>query len=399
MADSAQSAQSMSPRAAARWKLFGYSPSSPAKDSGTSAKPVVRDVDDSNKTEPCLENADTHADGFVAIPDEAACREIWESRWDESPEEWRDFVSLNPKVFGMTEAEENEIREKNKTYVSTPPLTGNGGLGTAMIIGTVGTLSKVLMTALNDLHLYRMELLYDAVEHRSNARGLLTFSNHQSVMDDPFLLAALLPPRILLNPKLMRWGLCSLDICFQNALVSRTLKLGKALPIERRGGVAQSFVQSASEKLSNGDWVHIYPEGRVRQTGMGYAKRGVGKLLAMTFEARQGLPLILPLYHEGIEHVMPQKRDSNTLKYCLPRVGKKMFVLAGEPIDLSHIFHRLMPACEAAGGTRTDSPPCLRLYEEVADSMAITMRLLRAEMRRKVRNVEGIDLGEPFELS
>lgn len=394
----ADSAQSMSSSAAARRKLFGPPLRPLRKDSETSGS-SSRDAKDVPETDTCLEDVGTDSKEFVAIPEEETCREIWERRWAESPEEWRNFVSLNPKVFGLTEVEEEKIRRRNKNFVSTPPLSGNGGIGTATIIGTVGAFSKVFLTTLNDLNVYRLELLYDAIEHRSHSQGLLTFSNHQSIMDDPFLLAAILPRRILLNPELMRWGLCSLDICFQNALVSRTLKLGKALPIERRGGIGQSFLQAAAEKLSHGDWVHIYPEGRVRQSGMGYAKRGVGKLLAMTFEARQGLPLILPMYHEGIEHVMPQSHDTHTLKYCVPRVGKKLFVMAGEPIDLSHIFHRLMPACIAGGGTATDPPACLRLYEEVADTMAITMRLLRAEMRRKVRDNEGIDLGEPFELS
>lgn len=399
MADSAQSAHSTSPQAAARWKLFGHGRRSSQKDSESSAGSPASASDGSQTNAGYSADEDRRAETFDEIPNEAACRNTWERRWDDSPEEWRDFVSLNQKIFGLTEEEEGKIHAKNKTYVATPPLSGNGGIGTAIIIGTVGTFSKVLMTALNDLRLYRMELLYDAIENRSTAKGLLTFSNHQSVMDDPFLLAALLPSRILLNPSLMRWGLCSLDICFQNSFIGRTLRLGKALPIQRRGGVAQSFLRNAAEKLSNGDWVHIYPEGRVRQKGMGYSKRGVGKLLAMTFEARKGLPLIVPMYHEGIEHVMPQKHDTNTLKHSLPRIGKRMFVLAGEPIDLSHIFHRLMPACADAGGTKTDAPPCLRLYEEVADSMAITLRLLRAEMRRKVRDEEGIDLGEPFEFS
>lgn len=398
MGDSAQSAQSVSAQAAARWRLFGHSRSVP-KEVDKSQGSDKQDSNESQTAKTCTNASQPQKSAFIAIPDEATCRSAWEGRWDRSPEAWRNFVSMNPKVFGMTETEQQKIRRKNKTYVPTPPLSGNGGLGTSIVIGVVGSFSKVLMTMLNDLHLYRMDLLYDAIEHRSDTHGLLTFSNHQSVMDDPFLLAAALPSRILLNPKLMRWGLCSLDICFQNALVGRTLRLGKAMPIQRRGGIHQSFLRTAAEKLINGDWVHIYPEGRIRQVGMGYAKRGVGKLLAIAFEARQGLPLIVPLYHEGIENVMPQAPGTNTLERSVPRVGKKLFVLAGEPIDLSHIFHRLMPDCQAAGGTRTDASPCLRLYEEIADSMAITMRLLRAELRRKVRLEEDIDLGEPFEFS
>ena len=330
---------------------------------------------------------------------EATAYRFWQSRWDAAPEVWKHFVSKYPKVFGLSEKEEETIRRKNATFVETPSLTACGRLGTCVIVGVVGAFSKVLMKSLNKLHSYNMETLFEAIESREDSRGLLTVSNHQSVCDDPFLMAAILPGRILLNPGIMRWGLCSLDICFQNSLVSRTLRLGKALPIQRRGGLGQDFLRTAAEKLSAGDWIHVFPEGRVRQTGMGYAKRGVGKVLAMVYEERKGLPLILPMYHEGAEHVMPQKAESNELQSMIPKIGQKLFVMTGEPVDVGHIFDRFMPACEAAGGTAEDPAPCLRLYEEVSDFLAITIRLLRAELRQRAPREHNVDLGDPYEFS
>lgn len=326
-------------------------------------------------------------------------RRIWQQRWNEAPESWRRFVANNKKVFGLTDDEEKKIRTRNETYIETPHLTERARFGTTLIIGAVGAFSKILMTAFNKLHLYNMDALYEAIENQNQTGGLLTFSNHQSVTDDPFLLAAMLPARILLNPDLMRWGMCSLDICFQDALISRTLRLGKAIPIERRGGIAQNFLRDAAEKLTHGNWVHVYPEGRVRQDGIGYSKRGVGKLLAMAYEARQGLPAILPIYHEGAEQVMPQDSETHRLESMIPKTRKTLFAMTGEPVDVGHIFDRLMPACAEAGGTRLDPPPCLRLYEEVADFMTITMRLMRAELRKRVHAEQGINLGEPYEFS
>ncbi|KAI0565019.1 Phospholipid/glycerol acyltransferase [Gracilaria domingensis] len=326
-------------------------------------------------------------------------RKAWQKRWDAAPDGWREFVSKPHKVFGLTEEEEEKIRKKNKTYVETPPLTEKARLGTSLIIGFVGTVSKFLMKQLNSLYLYNVEVLHDAIEKRPQSQGLLTFSNHRSVVDDPFLLGSILPPRILLNPNVMRWGLCSLDICFQNALIGRTLRLGKALPIERRGGVSQRFLTTAGEKLVGGDWVHVYPEGRVSQDGMGYAKRGIGKLLAMVYESRRELPLILPLYHQGVENVMPQDEDTHVLKTIVPRTGNKIFVITGEVVDLRHVFEKYMPACAEAGGTKHDREPCLKLYEQVADILGIATRLLRAELRQRVRRDHDIDLGDPYELS
>lgn len=384
----ADSAQSLPAHAAAREKLFGTARRTASHSTDGQASPNSSTSETSTMSSEASLNEDPHS-----------TRRVWERRWDASPEEWRDFLGTISKEYGLTDREVEKIQTRNRTYVETRSLSGNGGVGTSMIIGTVALFSKVFMTSLNELNMYRMHLLYDAIEKRDPSRGLLTFSNHQSVLDDPFLLAAVLPPRILLNPKLMRWGLCSLDICFQNAWISRTLRLGKALPIERLGGITQQFLQTAGEKLVRGDWVHIFPEGRVRQIGMGYSKRGVGKLLAMYYEAHRGLPLVVPMYHEGVEKVMPQAPDSHALESAIPRTGKRLFIMTGEPIDLTHIFHRLMPKCQEGGGTAVDPPACIRLYEEVADSMAITMRLLRAELREKVRSESAADLGEPFELS
>lgn len=328
-----------------------------------------------------------------------SARQAWQKRWKEAPNSWRDFMSSYPKKFGMTNIEEEKIRVKNETYVETPALTDKARVGSSLIMGFVGSVSKILMKHLNSLYLYNIQVLHDAIERRHESQGLLTFSNHRSVMDDPFLLGSMLPARILFNPYRMRWGLCSLDICFQNALIGRSLRLGKALPLKRRGGISQSFLATAAEKLASGDWVHIYPEGRVRQFGMGYSKRGVGKLLAMAYEARQRLPLILPMYHEGIENVMPQNKQTNQLQSSIPQVGKNIFVITGEAVDIEHIFEKFMPACLEAGGTKHDAAPCVKLYEEVADFLAITMRLLRAELRQRVRKEHNVDLGEPYEFS
>lgn len=384
----AEPAQSMSSQAATRQKLFG-----------TASKTTTRNPTDESAKNAASDSQISNASEQSLNEEKESVRSIWEKRWDGSPVEWREFVINNPKVLGFTEKQEENIARRNRTYVATPPLSDNFTIGTTMIAATAGIFGKILLTTLNRLHTYQLDILYDAIENRDSSTGLLTVSNHKSVIDDPFLLGAILPRRILLNPELVRWGFCSLDICFQGALLGRTLRLGKALPIQRRGGIGQHFLRVAGGKLSNGDWVHVFPEGRIRQSGMGYWKRGVGKLLAMYYEAHQGLPLIIPLCHEGIEKIMPECPQTRALISSIPQTGKDMFAIAGEPIDLTHIFHRLMPQCKEAGGTAKDPPACLRLYEEVADFMAVTMRLLRAELRQKVRADGKADLGDPFEMS
>ena len=55
---------------------------------------------------------------------------------------------------------------------------------------------------------------------------------------------------------------------------------GKTLPIERGQGLRQPAMQTAAQLLAQGDWVHLFPEGRVSFSGRLQACRwGVGKLI------------------------------------------------------------------------------------------------------------------------
>ncbi len=137
----------------------------------------------------------------------------------------------------------------------------------------------------------------------------------------------------------------------------------------------------------------------MRQRGMGYMKRGLGKMIAMTYAETGGLPVILPMYHEGVEQVMPQDQETNRLKSIIPRIGKKIFAIAGDPVDVGHIVKRMMPACEKAGGVSKDAPECLRMYEELADFLGLSVRLLRIELRQRVLADHNVNLGDPYEVS
>ena len=55
----------------------------------------------------------------------------------------------------------------------------------------------------------------------------------------------------------------------------------QVLPIDRGQGLQQQGMQAAQQRLSKGDWVHVFPEGTRSLTGRtGQAKRGVGRLIA-----------------------------------------------------------------------------------------------------------------------
>eukprot|EP01041_Mallomonas_annulata_P011961 gene11961-25056_t len=91
---------------------------------------------------------------------------------------------------------------------------------------------------------------------------LITVSNHRSVMDEPVLLASILPLRIGIQPRYLRWSICTQDICFQNgALLAAFFGAGKTLPVVRGHGINQKLLLDFARHIAAGDWCHVFPEG------------------------------------------------------------------------------------------------------------------------------------------
>jgi monolysocardiolipin acyltransferase len=136
----------------------------------------------------------------------------------------------------------------------------------------------------------------------------------------------------------------------------------QALPICRGGGVDQLLLLDAARRLAAGGWLHVFPEGRVVQTGqlgldelttrskeleanIGRLKWGVGKLIAHA----EVLPEVLPMHHRGMARVLPQHaewRDNgdggrifdNRLKSFLPNVGQRIEVEFGKPVEYKDLI-------------------------------------------------------------
>jgi 1-acyl-sn-glycerol-3-phosphate acyltransferase len=121
---------------------------------------------------------------------------------------------------------------------------------------------------LHDLDFVDYDKLYKYIESDRDGQPLITVCNHVSTLDDPFLQSALLPASVRWASKRMRWGICTEEICFSNPYVGAFLGGGKALPIQRGGSMHQKGIATMQLRLNDGDWVHVFPEGRPRRRGM-----------------------------------------------------------------------------------------------------------------------------------
>ena len=210
-----------------------------------------------------------------------------------------------------------------------------GPYGRAATFAAVSAFGKLLLDVLNTTTCSGCDAFERAVTSREAGRPLVTVSNHASTLDDPCLLSAMLPWRFFATEAShgqVRWTLCANDICHQNRLLSDFFLAGKTLPIVRGGGQDQAIMQLMREQLrTHGDWLHLFPEGRVRQDGqMNKLKSGLAHLLCGIADAN---PVVLPFHHRGMENVL-------RVKTVMPHVGNKIHVIVGQPIEMADLLRR-----------------------------------------------------------
>ncbi|XP_062207991.1 uncharacterized protein LOC133909538 [Phragmites australis] len=200
----------------------------------------------------------------------------------------------------------------------------------ALAVPLIGNACYVFMHGLNSVQIYGAEKLHQVLQGRDKGKPLLTVSNHVAAMDDPFVIASLLPPSVMLQAQKLRWTLCATDRCFTNPVFSTFFRSVKVLPVSRGDGIYQKGMDMALSKLNSGGWVHIFPEGSRSKDGgktIAPAKRGVGRLVMDA----DSLPIVIPFVHTGMQDIMPVGKR-------IPRAGKRVIVVVGDPINFDDLI-------------------------------------------------------------
>ena len=216
-----------------------------------------------------------------------------------------------------------------------------------MVLSVIGTICKFWLRVLNNTQTENLKTLADIVLGRQfGDRPLLTVSNHQSCVDDPVLLG-LLPFRILLHPRRIRWIPGADEVMFYNERNAKFFGFGRVVPTIRGWGVYQKSVDFCLEKLNQGNvehdfddvfllllllpfvldgWIHLFAEGKVNMDHrLMRLKWGVARFV----QESNKIPIVLPMYHLGMDSVLPNKKP------YVPQVGQKVTLVIGSPIDLS----------------------------------------------------------------
>lgn len=265
--------------------------------------------------------------------------------------------------------------------------------GSTFAIGTIGLLCRGFLKGLSRSESPGLDKFLELLDERRDVegrqRGLITVSNHVSVLDDP-MIWGILPVSYLFNPDNMRWGLGSYNLCFTNKGLSTFFTFGQVLPTHRSahsqyGGLFQPTITQAIRLLSRGPftrvdeaphspdkspkspdlvdpftgghltfstngqdtfpspsaylnrrhaWVHIFPEGMIHQHQehtMRYFKWGVSRLILES----DPMPDVVPMWIEGPEQVM---HESRTFPRFLPRPFNSISITFGDRLDGEKVF-------------------------------------------------------------
>lgn len=259
------------------------------------------------------------------------------------------------------------------------------GVPRKIVIGAVGLFAKTVANLLNNTHVHNSQTLMHLVRSRPPGVPLITVSNHMSTLDDPVMWGFKGFPTS--DASLARWVLAAEDICFKNTVLSYFFRLGKCIPITRGGGIYQERMNEALDRLSDGQWLHTFPEGKVSQEDapIRRLKWGTASLIARA----PVTPIVLPIVHRGFEKVMPEDYLFGR-RPPFPLCNRKVEIIVGEPIEfdipkmkemaISLSRDTSLPLIGWPSTTRggLDEPAQRHLYTTISDQIRTVMERLRS---------------------
>jgi len=176
--------------------------------------------------------------------------------------------------------------------------------------------SRLLMQGMNRVDVNGQASFDAARAAQGPGRGLLTFSNHVGLFDDPWLLACFAGSEWTG----LRWVTADALNFFDRPWKAAVSNAGKAVPIVRGAGLDQFGMHFLADRLREGEWVHVFPEGGRTRHPEGRLRSPLKPGIAHLVRAAR--PVLLPFHHQGMHEVLP-------IGARLPRVGRTVTLRFG----------------------------------------------------------------------
>ena len=177
-----------------------------------------------------------------------------------------------------------------------------------------GAVGQLIIWKLCRTKILHYENYEQTILNRPKGTPVISASNHKATLDDWLLCSIIAKYRQTLTGQL-RYVMGAEEVMFWTPLLGQLAAFGRILPIRRGHGVNQLAMQESLKLLSQGGWIHIYPQGRILHTREEdqntRLKWGIGRLVAecpSPLLPSPTLPKILPMWHVGMDEIVPNKR-------------------------------------------------------------------------------------------
>ncbi len=221
------------------------------------------------------------------------------------------------------------------------------------------------MQVMNRVEIINQESLIQASNREG--RGLITFSNHNCLFDDPFLLSCSAPVDVVRK----RYIAADAQNFFSRKATGFVFSQGQCVPIVRGAGFAQPGFDYLKKVLIEGGWVHIFPEGtRNRNPEDGIQSNFTQGIAHLILASK---PLVLPFYHYGMDQILP-------VGGRFPRMGKKVNMVYGKIIDLNDQGLKTIFGSEILEPSRNRES-----IQKVTDWSFQVLKAMEDEVRSKIK--------------
>ena len=182
----------------------------------------------------------------------------------------------------------------------------------------------------------------------------LLLSNHQSMIDSMPIGSAGFYPRSLIKPYLIPWHPAAYENFYKHPTLAWLSFHFRCIPVRPGRRDLKALVRMI-DVLPYGTMC-IFPEGTRSRTGkVRDGKPGPGLLILATE------PRVVPVAIEGMQDVLP-------IGSSIPKIGKRIWIKFGEPVDYSEFIGR---------------PRTRETAQEVVDKVMESIRALHEELRQQ----------------